>query len=283
MKPIPVLPAEADFDRILDETAVRTVDFHPAMASTNDHAMAIARETPGSRMPLLVLTETQTAGRGRGSNRWWADSGALTFSLLFEREPLRLPPHHWTLVSLAAGLAVSEVVAALPGAREVGIKWPNDVYLFKRKLAGILVEVPPQRNGTLVVGIGVNVNNSTSKAPAELQSTAIALRDVTGHDIPIIDFLIELLNQLWLRLAQVGPNTGDLLELWRSRSLLTGKHVRFDLGPRHMEGICEGIDDDGALLISTSQGFERCLSGTVTCFDETRETDSEGSNPSKVQ
>jgi hypothetical protein len=130
-------------DRLLQETFVARVECHQTLGSTNDRARQCAAE--GGPLPLLVLAENQTSGRGRGSNRWWTGPGSLAFSLLLDAADLRIERSRSPLVALAAAVAVAETVAHRLPDRQVGIHWPNDVFADNRKLAGILVETlsPP--------------------------------------------------------------------------------------------------------------------------------------------
>ena len=152
--------------RITAETFVAKVECHSVIASTNDTAKQRAADA-GCPLPLLVLADRQTAGRGRQSNRWWSDAGSLTFSVVVGAGQSRDNRSTPGLESLSAAIAVVEAVApALPG-RDLGICWPNDVIVSGRKLAGILVEVLGNRRQ--VIGIGVNVNNHLQLAPDDVR------------------------------------------------------------------------------------------------------------------
>src|SRR5262245_48689583 len=103
--------ASFDFDRIRRETLVRQVEFHQEIGSTNTRALELVAAE--HLIPLLVLADRQTAGRGRGKNRWWSGEGALTFSLVIDAAAAGISANRWPNVSLAAGLAVAETVASL--------------------------------------------------------------------------------------------------------------------------------------------------------------------------
>src|SRR5207247_1705002 len=127
------------------------------------------------------LTERQTAGRGRGSNRWWTADGALTFSLVLEAPPDRLPPSRWPQVALVAGIAVCEALQTPAPRAALRVKWPNDVYLADGKICGILSESIPGWRDRLVVGIGVNVNNRVKSGPkSNVQSPKSYIADDLG-------------------------------------------------------------------------------------------------------
>jgi BirA family biotin operon repressor/biotin-[acetyl-CoA-carboxylase] ligase len=256
---------DADLNRIVDATFVERLEFHQAIDSTNNRALQLAGQCD-VQAPVLVLAETQTQGRGRGSNVWWAQQGALTFSLLVPANAARLPPRSWPQASLTVGLAVCEAIEDFLDEPAIQLKWPNDVYVRRRKVCGILIEVPPQRKEVIVIGIGINVNNSANQAPAELQTTAIAMCDAAGRTFRLSEVLVGALVRLQSRLDWIGHRDQELWTQWRQRCLLTDRTVQLDLGTRNVVGRCRGIDDDGALLIETANETERCFAGVVTRF-----------------
>jgi len=256
-----------DVDRILSDTFVERVDYRTELASTNSRATELAAERPEDRSCVLVLTDNQTAGRGRGANRWWSTTGALTFSVLFRPDAFHLPASRWPWMSLTAGLAICEAIESFVAGATVGIKWPNDVYLQGRKVCGILVEAADGRSSSLVLGVGINVNNSLNDAPRDLRERVIALRDVAAGAIRRVDVLVAILQQLAMRLAWLSSGAEQLQETWCRRCLLTGRNVEIELPSRRLIGLCRGIDHDGALILETDAGIERCLSGVVTRFD----------------
>ncbi len=254
-----------DLDRIRQSTFVEEIEFHAAIDSTNNRALQLARE-PGFKAPTLVLTEKQTAGRGRGANQWWAADGALTFSLVIKTESVGLPPRRLPQASLTVGLAVSEAIEDLLCGPAIQLKWPNDVYIQMRKVCGILVELTSTPNQAIVIGIGINVNNSIDQAPMELQPKVIALCDAAGRFFSLVEVLMQVLVRLQERLAWVGTRDDELRTRWRERCLLTNRTVHLDYGARSVVGLCRGIDDEGALLIETGNETERCFGGTITKF-----------------
>lgn len=266
----------ADLDRVRTETFIERIDFHQQIGSTNDRALAI-NHAVDEKFPLLVLTDSQTAGRGRGANQWWAGSGALTFSVLLATEAAALPMERWPQVSLTVGLAVCEALeeSLARGVPEtsrdslpaVQLKWPNDVYIEDRKICGILVEAPTDRQGRLLLGIGINVNNSLADAPEELQSTATSLLDLTGRTESRTDVLIQTLKQLADRLQPAGFWNETVRAGWRRRCWLTGKSIQIDLSVRQATGICRGIDEQGALLLESDDGVEAHFAGVITVVD----------------
>jgi BirA family biotin operon repressor/biotin-[acetyl-CoA-carboxylase] ligase len=264
MENVNSLFSPGDLDRIAAETFIEHVDYQAELPSTNDRALQLAKERSDPARQL-VLTDRQTVGRGRGANRWWASDGALTFSVLLKPEAISLPGSRWPELALITGLAVCDAFEQLlQGAGDVRLKWPNDVYLSGRKACGILVETGGRQSARIVLGIGINVNNRTDSAPRELREKAVALCELAGHDLPLVEVLIVVLQRLSSRLLWIATGESELQEEWSRRCLLTGRRVEVDVGHRHVVGNCRGIDVDGALLIDTESGCERYVSGVVS-------------------
>ena len=206
--------------------------------STNARARALAEA--GAPHGTLVTADEQTAGRGRQGRTWSAPRGqALLFSVVL-RDPPRLLP-------LAAGIATAE--EAGPAA---SIKWPNDVLLHGRKIAGILIEGRPQERWS-VLGIGVNVAVNLAELPTELQDRAGSLERGPADLEPTLTRLLTRLER-WL----VAPPRA-LLENVRARDGLLGHPVRWLGG----HGEAAGIDDDGRLLVLTDGGQVELEAGEV--------------------
>ncbi|TWU08687.1 Bifunctional ligase/repressor BirA [Symmachiella macrocystis] len=258
-------PAAFDLDRIASETFIQSIDFHETLASTNDRGLQLAND-PFVVTPSLVLTPAQTGGRGRGANRWWSTAGALTFSVLVSPDVVELPVARHPQISLTVGVAVCEALRQRFPQADIGLKWPNDVFLHEKKVCGILVEVPPQRRDILVIGIGLNVNNSLKSAPAELQATATSLSDAVGNKFELSEILIEVLHMLEQRLAWLSASDPQLARRWEEFSLLRGKTVYIENHQNDIAGICQGIDEEGGLLLRTPSGIERVTHGIVKHF-----------------
>jgi BirA family biotin operon repressor/biotin-[acetyl-CoA-carboxylase] ligase len=258
--------AAFDLDRLRRETFVSHVEFHQEIGSTNTRALELASE--GSPFPALVLAERQTAGRGRGLNRWWAGDGALTFSLLLDTAAASVSAELWPFLSLTAGLAVAEAIDPFIQHTESQVKWPNDVFLRGRKVCGILVESVARPAGCVVIGVGLNVNNTFQHAPAELLDKAISMAEVAGAVCDRMEVLIGVLRSLADHLARVRDDREQVAAAWRARCYLDGRTVQVvtgqsSHGPDGVMGVCQGIADDGSLLVRTETGVVRCRSGVV--------------------
>jgi BirA family biotin operon repressor/biotin-[acetyl-CoA-carboxylase] ligase len=262
---------QLDINRLLRETFVVEVEHHAELGSTNDRAAQRAKQGT-NKLPLLVIADRQTAGRGRGGNRWWTGQGSLAFSILLAPETANAKTeecslgrqfncHPNNLVSLAAGVAVAETIKPLLPDKEVGIHWPNDAIVAGRKLAGILVEVLPSRH--TVIGIGINTNNSLAQAPRELLATATTLLELTGNEHDHTAILIALLNRLEKHLLTLKKSPDELAALANELCLQRDKSLTLQLGAQTITGQCRGIAPDGALLIQTSSGLRSFYSGIV--------------------
>ncbi len=236
------------------------VHHYLTLGSTNDCAKRLAEGDPGE-LPLLIVSDEQTSGRGRGANRWWTGRGSLAFSLLLDTSPLGANRASLPLVAVAAGVAVVEAIAPLVPNHVVGIHWPNDVYIDDRKLAGILVEVPLDRR--CVVGIGLNVNNSLCEAPCELQQSVTTLRELTGVMHAPTEILLGILTGLEGLLGQLAREPETVAAKANSLCLQHGRMLSVQQGNRSITGRCAGIDADGGLVLETADGRQKVFSGTL--------------------
>jgi BirA family biotin operon repressor/biotin-[acetyl-CoA-carboxylase] ligase len=210
--------------------------------STNSRARELA--LAGAPHGTLVTADEQTAGRGRQGRRWTAPAGRALLCSVLIREPPRLLP-------LTAGVVVAETVdAAVPaGTRSPAqVKWPNDVLMDGRKLAGILVEGRPQERWA-VVGVGLNVALRAEDFPPELRSGAGTMELAPSEIEPTLERLVSIL-QRWM----TAPEP-EVLEAVRARDALRGRQVKW----AERSGIAEGIDDAGRLLVVNAQGNQIAL------------------------
>ena len=239
-----------------------SVEYHAELSSTNARALELAADAC-ARLPALIVAERQTTGRGRGANRWWSSTGALTFSLLLDAGEHRLPQACWPLVSLAAALAIGESLQERLPADSVQLKWPNDVYLNKRKVCGILVESPPVRPARLIVGIGINVNNSLAEAPEDVRHKATSLCDEVGQSLDREQVLEHVVDRFLREVDAIAELSSTLVARWSPVCLLSHKTVHIDCDVRQVIGRCGGIDSSGALLVETAAGIARLYAGVV--------------------
>jgi BirA family biotin operon repressor/biotin-[acetyl-CoA-carboxylase] ligase len=218
-----------------------------------DVASTLAHE--GAGHGVVVVAGEQTAGRGRRGSTWESPPGAgLYFSFIARPTAASLP-----LITLCAGVGVRDGIAAATGVVP-HLKWPNDLIVGKRKLAGILAEGLAIGTSDQAVIIGVGINLQAAAYPPEVAIRATAIESELGRAIDPELVLAGVLEQLSDRLALLERSPGDILQAWRAASPnAIGTRVEWD--GRH--GLTAGIDDSGALLIRTSAGLERIIAGEL--------------------
>jgi BirA family biotin operon repressor/biotin-[acetyl-CoA-carboxylase] ligase len=256
--PAPGPPLEPE--RLRLPAAITHVEYAAEVDSTNDSARRLASTLPREAC-VLVITERQTAGRGRGSNRWWTGGGSLAFSLLVDPARYGIETRYGCMVALAAATAVVETATLHLPSPAVGIRWPNDVFVGRRKLAGILVEA--LADGRQIVGIGLNVNNSVATAPPEVSSIATSLVDEIGGPLDRTDVLSELVTAVDEALERLAEDRMALAVLADELCLQRDEVLRVQLGDEIVVGRCLGIADDGGLMLETSTGRRTLYSGVV--------------------
>jgi BirA family transcriptional regulator, biotin operon repressor / biotin---[acetyl-CoA-carboxylase] ligase len=236
--------------------------YRESVDSTNRVALRLARE--GAAEGTVILADAQTAGRGRLNRAWQSPPGSnLYFSVILR--PL-VAPSDASQITLLAGVAVAEAIATVCAAG-VGIKWPNDVRIRGRKVCGILTEMrTTDRKTAVIVGIGLNVNIQKGDFDPGHCDTATSLREETGRDHSrenIFVLLCERLEQWYGTFLHEG--FAPVREGWLLWSEMAGRHVRILFRDEVQEGIVEGIDRDGALLISDRRGeLRRITAGDAT-------------------
>jgi BirA family biotin operon repressor/biotin-[acetyl-CoA-carboxylase] ligase len=215
------------------------------VGSTNDHARRLA--LAGAPHGTVVTAEQQTAGRGRQGRTWSAPAGRdLTLSAL-----VRLPAAELEPLPLAVALAVCEACEAIAPVA-CRIKWPNDVWIDRRKVAGVLIEARPL-DGWAVIGIGLNVDTAQEELPQELRASAGSLRIATGRPVDRDATLDALLARLAAWVARLGEPAA-IAAAFRERDALHGERIAWLAGGVRHEGEARGIDDDGALVAFTDGG-----------------------------
>ena len=219
-----------------------------AIGSTNERAKALA--IAGAPHGTVVTADEQTAGRGRQGRSWHAPPGrALLASVLVRDTPEAASP-----LPLTAALAVCEACEVL-GSGPCAIKWPNDVWIERRKVAGILVEGRPAEAWS-VIGVGLNVSTRHEEFPADLRATATSLLIAAGLEATPTEALAALLGALERRLADPAE---AVLEGWAARDALRGSAVRWSAG----EGVAAGVSPAGALVVDTPHGRTLLDAGEV--------------------
>jgi BirA family biotin operon repressor/biotin-[acetyl-CoA-carboxylase] ligase len=236
--------------------------YYPSVPSTND--VALAQGSLGMPEGVLVLAEEQTEGRGRRGRAWLAPGGTcLLFSLLL-RPPLAA--HQCQRLTMACSLALAESIESHTGLA-VGIKWPNDLLVKGRKIAGILTELSfeEERLAHAVVGIGVNVNlDFVDPQMAALKGQATSVAQETASPVLREALLACILNGLEARYVSLCAGWSPH-EIWAARLTGVGREVVVSGSTGDLEGRAEGVDEDGALLLRLEDGrVVRILAGDVS-------------------
>jgi BirA family biotin operon repressor/biotin-[acetyl-CoA-carboxylase] ligase len=231
--------------------------------STNDIVEKLARD--GVKEGVVVFAESQTKGRGRLGRKWISpERKGLWFSILL-RPNLR--PQEATQLTVASAIALRRAIQAETGLKPE-IKWPNDILIRGKKVAGILTELGAELDKVryVILGIGIDVNLDANEFPADLKKSATSLKIETGETISRAELATAILRELdkdYLRVC--GHLFTDVADEWEENCTTIGKSVVVQIGGRKIRGRAESLDDDGALLLRTEHGhLERITGGDVT-------------------
>lgn len=254
-----------DLSARLGETKVvgRDIRVFEETTSTNDVVEKLARD--GVKEGAVVFAESQTKGRGRLGRKWMSPTRkGLWFSVLL-RPVLR--PQETTQLTVASATALRRAIKTATGL-PAEIKWPNDLLIGGKKVAGILTELSAEldRVRHVILGIGVDVNQKANEFPVELRKTATSLKIEAGGEISRAELATEILRELDRDYARICtgkfPRVADE---WEAGCATIGKKVSVQMGVRLVRGCAEALDDDGALLVRTEHGhLERIIGGDVT-------------------
>ncbi len=232
--------------------------YYPSTSSTQDRVREAAKD--GAPEGTIAIADEQTAGRGRLRRRWVTPpASSIAVSILLRPRPEELPR-----LSMVAALAVVEAVEEVAGVKPA-LKWPNDIMVAGKKLGGILIESEVGHEGlpSAIVGIGINVNMDLSAFP-EIAATATSLSMALGRPVSRLALLQALLRHLegyYLALRRGEP----VPRQWAANLETIGQQVQAKMGEVVMEGVAEGVDEDGRLLLRRSDGsLTRLVAGEVT-------------------
>ena len=250
------------FDRI---PGLKRVHLFEEIESTNDFGKKLLTDGP-VELPALIYTSKQTRGRGRGGKTWISGQGSLTFSFMVDSSPKLSLAHE----SLLWGIAVAESLNALATPTEplFSVKWPNDVMANEKKVAGILIESIVQSKQARVVGIGINLSNSTASyrdSPATPGSTtsAISVEEISGGKLDAVEVLASIWSQ-WNRLRKLPTN---LIQAALTRcDFLRERQIQLESGNLSVSGSYQGIDSRAAIRIKIGSQLKSFQSGSITGF-----------------
>lgn len=247
----------------MELTAARTVasrlEVLPEIGSTNAELSERAADADAWPHLSVLLTDTQTAGRGRLDRSWTAPPGAsLAVSVLLRRLPDDPDARGW--IPLAAGLAMTEAIAEQLPEHRVAVKWPNDVLVEGRKICGILAQATPD---AVIVGTGVNTAMTSTELPVPT-ATSFAVLGVRADADRLISTYLRALDRLISGLAEAGAVAGGLHAAVSARCATIGLEVRVTLpGDRMLEGTAVAVDPAGRLVVLSAGEHVAVSAGDV--------------------
>jgi BirA family biotin operon repressor/biotin-[acetyl-CoA-carboxylase] ligase len=229
--------------------------------STNNYARSLAEQ--GAAEGAIVIAEQQTQGRGRLGRRWVSPPFVNLYCSIILRPTS--PPAFAPQITLTAAVALADAVACFSPVAPA-IKWPNDIMIGNKKLAGVLTEAVSNSRKIefVIVGIGVNVNFSLESMPLEIRERATSLSVLTGRSVSreaLLRRLIQDLDRCYGILEETG--FAAIAPRWDARFGLRGQRVRVETTDQSITGRAIGIEPDGALLIEAPGGKQRILAGDV--------------------
>lgn len=241
----------------------RKVFFFERTDSTNRRAfeLGIKGESEGT----AVIADAQDKGKGRIGRTWESPAGVNLYTSVILRPPIA--PRDAHCLTFVMAVAVAETVAGFSGKKRPTVKWPNDILINGKKTAGILLEMDSESDRVhfVVGGIGVNLNMRKKDFPPVIRDIATSLFEETGVEIDRAGFAGRLYSsiELWYKIY-LDKGFQAVLEAWKGWFDSEGAQVRVTSFDRVLEGICAGVDRDGALLVRTPSGtVERVISGDV--------------------
>lgn len=246
----------AAVDQLFKNQVIASAWYGESTESTSSLAMSQAQSDRSLECPRLVLTDKQTAGRGRRGRAWLSSDQTLTFSLVLDGPS---EPQGVNLLSLAVGVGIARCLEFDYAPLRVSLKWPNDVYVGGGKVAGILLETAGSIDRNVIVGIGINVG-----APPEIEDSSQAapvcsLNQATGRSLNRYDCFASLVQNLLSTLQE----TSMVVSEFKDRCMLSGQPIRFQERGVEREGLCLGIDEHGELIVEIESETKTLRSGEV--------------------
>jgi len=245
----------------------REIILLPEVPSTN--TLAMERAAQGAREGTVVIAEVQTSGRGRLGRTWISPKGNLYVSIILRPN---IPLHKAPLITLMGAVAVAEAIRQAC-ALEIGIKWPNDILRAGKKVSGLLTEMSAEQDRIrhIVLGIGIDVNMELALLPSDVRAGTTTLSVEAGKEINRTALLRELLRSLdrWYLLFLANP--AAILKEWEQRNVTTGRRVSISGAGQALEGVAQGIDNEGRLILKQDNGrLQTVAAGDVTIVKERR-------------
>jgi len=236
----------------------KKIYYYAQTSSTMDEAMRLSLE--GAPEGTLVVAEAQAKGRGRLGRSWYSPKAKGIYLSIILRP--KILPNETPKLTLMAAVAVASGINRITGLH-VTIKWPNDLLIDDKKLGGILTELNAESDSVkfVVIGIGINVNNTRSSLPAK----ATSLKEETNETVSRVELLKQILIEIeryYLIFQRDG--FGPIIEKWRQLSSMLGSRIRVNYKKEHLEGIALDVDMDGSLLVRKDSGLiEKVMAGDI--------------------
>ena len=239
----------------------RKIQLLSQVVSTNTLAMEMASK--GMPEGMVVIAETQTGGKGRLNRKWISPKGNLYLSVILRPN---IPIHKAPLITLMGAVAVASAIRTVCNV-QAAIKWPNDIHLRGKKVSGLLTEMSAEQDRIrhIVLGIGINVNMEIDALPAGIREIATTLAVEAGHSIDRTILLHQLFQGLEHWYQEFLTNAAGVLTEWERLNVTIGNRVMVSSLGEMLEGLAQGIDSEGRLIIKQEDGSIRQISaGDVT-------------------
>jgi len=240
----------------------KTIHHFHTLDSTNSKAYQLALD--GAEEGEVVVAESQEKGRGRLGRQWFSPPFLNLYLSVILRP--KIPPHQASLITLMAAIATADAIQKFSGFLPL-IKWPNDILLRNRKVAGLLNEINSEmdRIHFVILGIGINLNMDEKMFSKEIRTAATSLKREMGQTISRKAFLQSLLQELekWYTIF-MKQGSAFILKAWRDRAHLKGRRVKVTSFGETLGGIAVDVDSDGALILETADGKrKRVVAGDI--------------------
>ncbi len=247
----------------------RTIHHFQSLDSTNTKAYELALK--GAEEGEIVIAESQEKGKGRLGRSWFSPPFLNLYLSLILRPPI--PPQQASLMTLMAAVATAKAIGTGLGLKP-SIKWPNDILLEGRKVAGLLNEIRSEtdRIHFMILGIGVNLNVDEETFPEEIRPSATSIKRETGCPVSRKAFLADLLWELEVGYELFLKEGGEpILKAWKEQAQIEGKMVRVNFLGETISGMALDVDTDGALLLRLENGKERRIVAGDVAYQEKNE------------
>ncbi|MCX7857043.1 MAG: biotin--[acetyl-CoA-carboxylase] ligase [Deltaproteobacteria bacterium] len=259
-KPDKLYPWEVRFHLVTRKIGYRII-YKQVLESTNTYAIELAKK--GEPEGTCVVSEAQKKGKGRLGRKWISPEGKNIYLSIILRPQISFSDVH--TLSYLTCLVVTETLETVSTLRPT-LKWPNDVLIGEKKISGTLVELSStlKKVNFVVVGIGLNVNMEPNDLPEEIKNVATSIYMETGRKYDrayVCAILLNSFEKFYLAFLEKGSSF--IRTIWEEKAKIKGQALTVSVGENIVAGLCEGLGDDGALLLNTPSGTERIYAGDL--------------------